>query len=141
MSVVRSTVSHAGARPALQAARVERLCDSVAFIHRAALPSSRRSLRPLPFTSRNNLRYRHAVYVRQPHVSAVEPVRELSMIDPEQVKNRRMQIMVRNRLLLCFVPELVGGADRLPASDAGAGHPDGHRARVVVAPDPTLRDR
>src|SRR5262245_56653709 len=44
-------------------------------------------------------------------------------------------------LLLGFIPELVAGSDDLTAFDAGAGHPYGHGAGVVVAADALLRDR
>src|SRR5439155_6017429 len=88
----------------------------------------------------DNLRNRHAVHIGEPCVAAVEPVSELLMIDPQQLQNRCVQIVIRNRLLLRLVAELVTGSNGLPALDAGAGHPDRHRAGIVIAPDASLGD-
>jgi hypothetical protein len=52
-----------------------------------------------------------------------------------------VSVVVADRLLLGFVAKLVTRADDLPAFDAGAGHPDGQRARVMVPPEAELRDR
>src|SRR5437899_6945581 len=87
---------------------------------------------------RHDLRDRDAVHVREPHVAAVEAVRQLLVIDPEQLKDRRVQIVIRNRLLLRLVAEVVARADRLSALDARACHPDRHRARIVIASDAAL---
>jgi hypothetical protein len=63
------------------------------------------------------------------------------VIDAQQMQNRRVQIVVGDGLLLGFVAEVVGRADGLATSDARPGHPDRHRARVVIAADASLRDR
>src|SRR5215471_2598505 len=88
--------------------------------------------------SRDDLRNRDPVDVRQSHVAAVVPVGQLLVIDTEQIKDRRMQIVIRGRLLLGLVAELVARADRLSALDAGARHPHRHRARIVIASDAAL---
>ena len=63
------------------------------------------------------------------------------MVQPQQVQQRRVQIVERDRLLHRLEAELVGRSNHLTAFDAGAGHQHGLRAGVVIAPDPALRDR
>src|SRR5206468_653995 len=77
--------------------------------------------------SSHYLRNQDAVNVGEPHVTAVEAIGQLLVVDAEQVENRRVQVVRRNRLLLRLVAELVTGADCLAALDAGARHPHGHR--------------
>src|SRR5438093_319596 len=62
----------------------------------------------------DNLRNRHAVHIGEPCVAAVKPVSELLMIDPQQLQNRCVQIVIRNRLLLRLLAELVTGSNCLP---------------------------
>src|SRR5205807_1519235 len=52
-----------------------------------------------------------------------------------------MQIMDCDGLLFRLVAEFVARADYLAAFDARARHPDAHGARIVIAPDTTLRNR
>src|SRR5262249_31049956 len=91
--------------------------------------------------SGDNLRDQLAVDVGETHVAAVEEIGQLRVIDAEQVQHRGVQVMDGDGLLLGFIPELVAGSDDLTAFDAGAGHPYGHGAGVVVAADALLRDR
>src|SRR5262245_65289347 len=67
---------------------------------------TRRKFRGLAFVVsclRHDLGNRNAVNVGQPHVAAVVPVRELLVIDAEQVEDCRVQIVIRRRLLLRLV--------------------------------------
>src|SRR4029077_21280027 len=75
---------------------------------------------------RHDLRNRDAVDVGEPHVAAVEPIRQLVVVDAQQLSDRRVEIVIRYRLLFRLVAELVAGADPLAALDAGAGHPHRH---------------
>ncbi len=55
------------------------------------------------------------------------------MIEPEQVKNGRMEIMDVDLVLAGIEPQLVGAADDLTASDAAAGQPHRETVRIVIA--------
>ena len=59
----------------------------------------------------DDLRNQRAVDVGQPHVAAVVEVRQLRVIEAEQMQHRRVQVVVRDRLLAGLVPELVARAD------------------------------
>ena len=59
-----------------------------------------------------DLRDQRAVDVGQPHVAAVEPVGQLRVIHAQQMQHRRVQVVVRDRLFLRLVAELVGRSDR-----------------------------
>ncbi len=48
--------------------------------------------------------------VAQPELAAVETVRQLLVVETQQVKNGRMQIVDVHAVLDSVVPELVGGA-------------------------------
>src|SRR5262252_9531308 len=58
-----------------------------------------------------DLRNQRAVNVGEAHVAPVEAVRQLRVIEAEQVQHRRMQIVVRDRLLDRLIAELVARAD------------------------------
>ena len=92
-------------------------------------------------TSSHNLRDQLTVYVGKPKVTAVEEVRQALVVQAQQMEQRGMDVVVVHNLLGRLIAKLVGGADDLPALDAGAGHPKGHGAGVVVAPDAALRYR
>src|ERR1051326_505698 len=62
-----------------------------------------------------DLRDQRAVDVREPHVAAVEAVGQLRVIHAEQVQHRRVEVVIRDRLLHRLVAELVARADHLAA--------------------------
>ena len=52
---------------------------------------------------------------------------------PSAVQDRRVDVANVQPVFDRVQADFVGGADRLPASDAAAGHPHGEAGRVVVA--------
>src|SRR5689334_13647868 len=87
-----------------------------------------------------NLRDRIAVNVREPHVATVEKVGEAGVVHAQQVEDRSVQVVDGYGLLLGLIAELIAGADHLAAPDARSGHPNSHRAGIVVAPNTPLRN-
>ena len=63
------------------------------------------------------------------------------MVQSQQVQHRRVEVVVRDRLLHCLEAELVAGADHLTALDACARHQHRLCPRIVIAPEAALRDR
>ena len=86
----------------------------------------------------DDLRHQRAVDIGQAHVAAIEPVGQPLVIEAQQVQHRRVQVVVRDRLLLGLVAELVAGADHLAALDTRAEHQHRLRAGVVIAADAAL---
>ena len=64
------------------------------------------------------------MHVRQPHVAAVEAVRELFEVKPHEPQNRRVQVVDGFGILNGAVAVLIGRADDRAALDAAAGEPD-----------------
>ncbi len=62
------------------------------------------------------------------------------MFEAEEVEDGGVEIVDADGLFLGFVAELVSGTDDLAAADFSTGHPDGHRAGVVVAAEASLGD-
>src|SRR5689334_5233458 len=85
-----------------------------------------------------DLRDQLSVDIRQPHVAAVEQVRQSGVIDPKEVQYRGVKIVDRDGLLLRLITELVAGSDNLAALDPRSRHPHGHRPGIMVAPDALL---
>ena len=56
----------------------------------------------------------------QPHVQPLELVRQLQMVQSEQVQQRRLEIVDMNRILDDVPTDLVGLAEHLPALDPAA---------------------
>jgi hypothetical protein len=74
------------------------------------------------------------MHIREPEVSALEAVRELCMIDAQQVEHRGVEIVNVDRALRGVVAKLIGGAVRDPSLDAAARHPHSKAFDVMVAP-------
>src|SRR5262245_5935612 len=90
---------------------------------------------------RDDLWNQFTVHISQAHIAAVEPICELGVIQAQQVQDAGMYVVNRGYLLFRFKAEFIARSDRLPAFNAGSCHPDGHRARIVIATDASLRDR
>src|SRR5262249_6463894 len=82
---------------------------------------------------RNNLVNHVARNVREPEVAAAVTIGQLRVIDAEQVKDRRVQIVYVDRFLDGLEPEVVGRAVDRAALDAAAREPHREAERVVVA--------
>src|SRR5579871_21289 len=91
--------------------------------------------------SPNNLWNQFAGDIRQPHVAAVVSIRQLGVFDAQQSQDRGVQVMIGDRLFFCLVADLIRRSDRLAALDSRPRHPNGHRARVMVASDAVLGER
>src|SRR5262249_19125470 len=83
--------------------------------------------------SRQQLLDPRAGNVGQAEVAALELVRQLQVVESEQVQDRRVQVVDVDRLFGDVPAQLVGLAEHLAALDAAAGHPQRERERVVVA--------
>ena len=79
--------------------------------------------------------------IRQPHMAAVEEIGHPFVIQPQQVKDGRVQVVAGDDLFFGLITNLVGGADLLAAPDTGPGHKNGHRSRVVITSESALGDR
>jgi hypothetical protein len=81
------------------------------------------------------------VYVGQPAVGAVVADREPFVVDAEQVKHGRVQVVDAGRVGAVggFEAEVVAGAVADPAFDAAAGQLGREAARVVVPALAALR--
>src|SRR5688572_3172844 len=78
--------------------------------------------------------------VGQAHVAAVEMVRQLLVIEAEQVKNSRVKVIDRLLVFRDAVAEMIGRADNRAAFHAAAGEPDAEAVRIVIASVHALRD-
>src|SRR5205823_4674017 len=74
-----------------------------------------------------------AADVGEPEVAALEPVRQLGVVDPQAVQHGGVQVVDVDGVLDDVVPEVVGLAVGDAGLDAAAGQPHGKAARVVVA--------
>src|SRR5437867_10001372 len=80
-------------------------------------------------------------HVREAEVAASETVREFLMIESQQVKDGRMQIVDVHSILYRMVAEFVRGAVDVAGLYASSSHPHGVAIRIVVAPVDALRPR
>ena len=75
-----------------------------------------------------------AVDVGQPEVAAGVFVGQRLVIEPQQMEDRRVQIVEVHAVFHCGDAVLVGGAVGHAALHAAAGHPEAEAGGVVVAP-------
>lgn len=75
------------------------------------------------------------MHIRQPEVAALETVRELRVIEAEQVQHRGVEIVHGNFVDHGLVTEVVRLAVAESAFHPAAGHPERERAGIVIAPD------
>ena len=74
-----------------------------------------------------------SVYVRQSKLTTLESIRQLLVVDAEQVKNRGMEIMDVNPVLSDVVTEVVSDSITHPGLNAAPCHPDAETIWMVVA--------
>ena len=86
----------------------------------------------------DNLRNQGAVDIGQSHIAAVVLVCELGVIQAKQMQHRRVEVVIRDRLLARLVGRVVAGSDRLIAFDARACRSHGHDAGVMIVSDTAL---
>src|SRR5262245_10758345 len=80
-------------------------------------------------------------HIGEPLIAAVMPKRQLLVIQPQQMQDRRVEVIHRDALRPRPQAELVGLADCLPPLHAAAGQPHGVSVRVVIAALAALRHR
>ena len=85
------------------------------------------------FALSQNLLHHVPFDVRQSEIAALVVVGQARVIEPEQVQDRRLQVVDVNGVLDRFHTEVVGLAQVQSRLDAGAGQPDGERGAEVVA--------
>ena len=73
------------------------------------------------------------VNVGKPEIAALKAERELLMVEAEQMKNRRVQVVNVRAVFHGIEPEFVGLADNRPGSHAAAGEPHGESVYVMIA--------
>src|SRR5262245_13794205 len=71
--------------------------------------------------------------VSQTKIASLETIRQLRVLQPEQVKQRRVKVIDVNRLFDDVPADFVGLTDHLTAFDSPAGHPQAECERVMVA--------
>src|SRR4051812_3697576 len=86
-----------------------------------------------PSSSRKDLFHHAARHIRQPELPALEQIRELLVIDPHQMQNRRLQVVDMHSALGYVKSVVVGLAMRITAFDAAAGHPQREHPPMMVA--------
>ena len=75
-----------------------------------------------------------AMHVGQTPLDAVVIEAQSLVIETEQMENRGMQVMPRNRTLDRFPAEFIGGSECHSRFEPGSGHPAGEAVAIVVAP-------
>src|SRR5690242_12904305 len=80
------------------------------------------------------------MHVRQPEIPPLEEVSQLRMIQPEQSKYRRVNIVNVQRVLNGLKPEVIRSSDDLAAPDTASGHPHREPVGIVVAASAISRD-
>ena len=82
--------------------------------------------------SRNHFPNQFAVYVGEAVVAAAVVKRQPLVIQPKQMKNRRLQIMDVHRSFGDVKAKFISGAKGDTALHAAAGHPKTERLRMVI---------
>src|SRR5215467_11058618 len=70
----------------------------------------------------------------QPEIPALEQVSQFLVIEPEQSKSGRVNVIDVEGVLHRLEPNLIGRANHLAAFDTAAGHPHVEAVGIVVAP-------
>ena len=71
---------------------------------------------------------------RGPLGTAVVKIRQVEVIQPQQMQDRRMDVVNVIRLLDGAESDFVGRSDRLASLDARASHPDREAPGIVISP-------
>ena len=74
------------------------------------------------------------MYIGQPVISTLKSECELPMINPQQVQNRRMQVMNAYRIRIDVVAVVIRFPPTHTLSYTSTGHPDRETGDVVVSP-------
>src|SRR5262245_54208353 len=72
-------------------------------------------------------------YVGEAEVTAGVAIRQLLVIEPEAVQDRRLHVVDVNPALDRVETQIIGLSQRHAGLDPAAGHPDRIRLRVVIA--------
>lgn len=86
-----------------------------------------------PGTLRENIVYHVPVHLGQTHILAIVPVCQARVINPEEVQDRRVEVVHAHLVLDRKVAELVRCTVGIAALDASASQPQSESIRVVVA--------
>ena len=81
----------------------------------------------------NDRRHHLAEYIGQPVVAPLMLVGEPLMVDAQEVKDRRVEVVDMDAVTGDAVAERIGRAVDGPRLDAAAGAPDSETARVMIA--------
>src|SRR5947209_17985107 len=81
------------------------------------------------------------MYIRQPEISSLKAVRQPLVIQAEQVKNRRLEVVDMHGILGDVEAEIVCRAVDQAGFDAAAGEPDCEGLGVMIAAEAALEDR
>ena len=92
---------------------------------------------PIPQLLHEQVVNNTSVHVGQSEIATVVPIRELHVIEAEQMKDRGVKIMMRDWGFNGMHSKVVGGTISEAAFDPAAGQP--HRKSVVVMPTPERR--
>src|SRR6185295_17880131 len=88
----------------------------------------------LSYHSRQHLRHDFARHVGQAEVAALITVGEMFVIEAEEMKNRRVEIVDVDRLFRDAPADFVRLADDLSALHPAARHPDAVGKGMMIAP-------
>ena len=83
---------------------------------------------------REHLAYDVAPHIGQAEIAALVPVRQLRVIQPQTVQDRRLQVVHADRVFDDFEPEVVRAADNMAGADAAAAQPHAEGQPVMVPP-------
>ncbi len=83
--------------------------------------------------SGEQLRDERAVNIGQPEVASGVAIRQLFVIEAEQVQDGGVQVVHVDRVFDRGKAELIGGAVDMARTDTAPGHPDGEAVVVVIA--------
>ena len=74
-----------------------------------------------------------AMHIRQTEIATLEAERQFQMIEPQEMEDRRLEIMDMHAILRGSESQFVGRADVCSGPYAAAGEPHGEGVDVVIA--------
>src|SRR6187455_3360700 len=84
--------------------------------------------------SRDQLLHQIAVNICEAEIPAGMPECQPRMIEPQQMQQRRVQVVDMHRLLRGFESKFIGGAMDISAAHAAAGKPHSKSMVIMIAP-------
>src|SRR5207249_153952 len=84
-------------------------------------------------TSGQHASHHIPMHVRQAEIAAIEAIRQLRVVQSEQVQDRRLKVVDADAIVNRLVAEIVRASMMNAALDSPAGHPDGVSVWVVIA--------